>query len=160
MSLIVEWSGLADAAVNDSRGNLSLIGFSPQAIVAESFPEQLSCNFVVILDDDEDPEPILTVGRSVTFRIELNGPDGEVLFYGSTVQRVEPKSLLVLPTRLQVVAHISFNASKAGIYRVGIRATIDGSAEESISAVRRFRVMDNASLAKPSSEINGTPALE
>src|SRR5262249_38722158 len=135
---------------SDSRGNLSLIGFSPQAIVAESFPEQLSCNFVVVLDDDEDPEPILTAGRSVTLRIELDGPNGEVVFYGAPVQRVEPKRLLALPTRMQVVAHISFNASKAGIYKVGIRATIGGSMVEPISAIRRFRVMDNVSLARPS----------
>lgn len=72
--------GFTEGATFDARGQLALIGFSPQAHVVEQFPAQISPSLVVIIDDSDDGSTIVP-GHTANVRVVVANEDGDVVFY-------------------------------------------------------------------------------
>jgi hypothetical protein len=148
VSLAVDLAVLADVAVPDSRGNLTLVGVNPQVLIAEEYPVQFAPFLLVMLKDDDGSETLLP-GRIVNATVEATGPDGEVLFvFPLTHQPIAPPPFPALKPRVQVVGQVPFTASKPGDYTVSarIKITADGETIAEVSVGRTVRISDLASL--------------
>lgn len=152
MSLTVDLAILAEGATNDARGSLTLVGVNPTVFVAEELPAQFVPVFVVnVIDGNEAKPESLTPGAKVSARIEVQGPDGEVLFVAPLRQVVSPQPSPDVPPRMQVLAQVPFTASKPGPYRFSARIEAHDDSESEpaeVTAVRTVRVTDAASLKR------------
>jgi hypothetical protein len=149
MSLVVDLAVLAEGAATDTRGNLTLVGANPHVLVADDLPTQFVPVFLVAVQEDSETTDILTPGRFLNAKIEVTGPDGEVLYISQIRQAIAPSPHPSLPPRLNVVGQVPFTASKIGKYQVSAHVEVlggDNQAPAEVTATRTVRVSDQASL--------------
>ncbi|MDF2270677.1 hypothetical protein P2Q00_35415 [Streptomyces coacervatus] len=138
--------GFAEAATFDARGQLALIGFSPQAFTVEQFPGQVNAPLIMIIDDD-DEGATLKAGRTANVRIMVKNDSGEVVFFVEQATPVnEVKNSGMLPGRLALVAQVPVTASKAGRYTYHATVTVVGDDSPELTAQASLRVVDQALL--------------
>src|SRR6266545_6802873 len=130
MTLKLDWFGFAEGAVNDTRGIMTLVGFAPQFLRYKTFPAVSSLALVVLIEDDENPEPILTEGKQFTLALTLKAPDGKVILANQPALTVgEKKDVGDLPGRLNLVLQMPMTFSKPGQYTASITLQVEGSEE-------------------------------
>lgn len=144
MSVYIDWLGLAEGAVNDLAGKMTLVGFNPRSLAAKSFPAQLMPTFILCIDDDEDPQPILESAKSMQQMFTLTGPNDEILFFADVPAQV-PGSLRrfkSVPPRMVVAIQTPFTAPAPGRYRITIRTNILGTDETMLMGTKDFWVIN------------------
>ncbi len=151
MSLVVNLAVLAEGAAPDARGNITLIAANPQALLVDQFPSQVNPTFFVVVEEDEEGgnDPVIVAGRKISLRVEVVGPDHDVVFFSQVEQPVLPLRYPSLHPRIQMLAQIPFSATKAGDYVISARIGVsraDGGQDEVVEAIRKVLVMDGASL--------------
>jgi hypothetical protein len=79
MGIKADWFGLAEGAATDARGSITLVGFSPDVFVLPELPGPQNLILVLIVRDDEDPEPIFKEKAQVSIDVQVYSPDGKIL---------------------------------------------------------------------------------
>jgi hypothetical protein len=141
MTLKLDWFGFAEGATNDTRGVMTLVGFAPQFLQYRAFPATANLALVLLVDDDEDPEPTLTEGRNFTLGITIKGPDGTVILAHQPSLAVGGKRFPDMPGRLNLVLQLPITFSKPGEYVASIRLQMAES-EEVIEADRAIHILE------------------
>jgi hypothetical protein len=149
MSLVVNLAVLAEGAATDARGLITLIAANPQSLVSDQLPAQFAPVFLVVIEEaNADAPRIIELGQPVSFRVQITGPDGNVVFFSQFQQQVPPPQHPSLPPRLQLLVQVPFSAPKGGEYVTSARIAVtcpDGH-EEAVEASRKVLVIDTASL--------------
>lgn len=122
---------IAEGAVADARGAVTLVGVNQRAIVAQKFPFLVKVVvYVSVSDEDEDnsdEEPKLT--------IEVVTPKGEVQFsITHNIPRVA-KPLPSLPQVANVAVDTLVSAEEPGKYSIEVRLTPGDSVSQLIYIV-------------------------
>jgi hypothetical protein len=139
MALKIDWFGIAEGAVNDFRGALTAVGLGVSFIPFETMPANVRLALVLLLVDDEDPEPTVE-GRTTIVAVQLAGPEGNVLVASQQTVETGPKirsdvnGTLALP----IMAQLAFPAY--GNYTASVAITVPGT-ETNLSASRVIRVV-------------------
>jgi hypothetical protein len=142
MTLKLDWFGFAEGAANDARGVMTLVGFAPQFLRYKSFPATSNLALVVLIEDDEDPEPTLTEGKQLLLALTIKAPDGKVvLAHQPTLTVGEKKDVGDLPGRLNLVLQLPLTFSKPGEYTASITVQVEGS-EEVVEADRTISILE------------------
>lgn len=152
MSLVVDLAVLAEGAATDVRGNMTLVAANPHILLSDDLPVPFVPIFLVAVEEDGETADILIPGRIVDAKMEVTGPDGEILFVSQIRQAVTPPPHPAIPPRLNVVSQVPFTASKIGRYLVTahIKIIADGNqVAAEVTATRTVRVFDRASLDRP-----------
>jgi hypothetical protein len=142
MTLKLDWFGFSEGAANDTRGTMTLVGFAPQFLRYKAFPATSTLALVALLEDDEDPEPILTEGRKLTLALTVKAPDGKVVFaHQPTLTVGEREDIGDLPARLNLVLQIPLMFSKPGEYTASIALQPEESGEV-VEADRTIAILE------------------
>lgn len=152
MSPQVTFIGFSEGATFDARGQLALIGFSPQVHIVDQFPAQLAPTVVVIVDDDDESHT-LKEGRTANVRIVVANEADEVVFFVEQATPVSEVKKSGLPGRLTLMAQFPITASKAGRYKYQATISIAGSQAPSLTAHASLRVVDRAWLDARKAEV-------
>ncbi|MEU5968899.1 hypothetical protein [Streptomyces globisporus] len=144
--------GFAEGATFDARGQLALIGFSPQVHTVEQFPAQLAPSVVVIVDDDDESQ-VLKDGRTASVRMVVANEAGEVVFFVEQATPIAEAKKSGLPGRLTLMAQFPITASKAGRYRYHATISVAGDQAPDIEAEATLRVVDQAWLDARKAEV-------
>ncbi len=143
MSLNIDWVGLAEGATQDLRGNMALVGFNPRALPVEMLPAQLVPTFIVAIDDDEDPAPVLVAGTNLHSSLTVVGPQGETLFFADMPgSQAPPKRRDDVPGRLVLAVQAAFTAEKAGRYSFRFSFRVEGRDDQRLDASKEFWVVE------------------
>ncbi len=118
MTLRVDWFGLAEGVAADAAGKVTLVGFAPQFLLIDRYPAIAAPSVVWIIEDDEDPSPLLGAGIRGTFKIEVSNPEGATMFVTTQPVELGAKRWPALPTRLQLIAQFPLQIEKPGAYRI------------------------------------------
>jgi len=146
VSLAVEYVGCAEGVASDSRGALTIVGFHPHVFALETLPGPLAPTFILILEDNEDPAPVLVAGQSVVVRLEVHDPDGQTLFLTEMAQPIQARPPVPAPPRMQVIAQIPLMIPKAGEYRFVATVTLIDAGVSPTVASYVVRVVDAEAL--------------
>ena len=141
MTLKLDWFGFAEGAANDTRGVMTLVGFAPQFLQYRAFPATANLALVLLVDDDEDPEPTLAEGRNITLAITIKGPDGTVILAHQPSLAVGEKRFPEIPGRFNLVLQLPITFSKPGEYVASIRLQV-GESKEVIEADRAIQILE------------------
>ncbi len=142
MTLKVDWFGFAEGVANDTRGVMTLVGFAPQFLRYKAFPATSNIVLVILVEDSEDPEPILTEGQQIILALTVKAPDERVILAHQptfTVGRREDIS--DLPGRLNLAIQVPMTFSKPGEYRASIMLQVEGS-DETFEADRTISILE------------------
>jgi hypothetical protein len=154
MTLRVDYLGIAEGAIFDARGGLAVVGFSPQALIAESLPSQLAFHLIMIAEDEDEGSKgsvLLAETNTVSIKIQLTAPDGQVVFFVDQKTPLQAVRVPDLPPRMMVVAVVPFTAAKAGAYRVTLTLTVPtATGDATADGERIIRVVEQPKTA-PSS---------
>jgi hypothetical protein len=144
MSLSIDWLGIAEGVVNDLGGKMTLVGFNPRSLPVQSFPAQLVPTFVMCIDDDEDPKPLLDAMKLMQQKFTVTGPNDEILFFADVpAQAPGPvRRFKSVPPRLVIAIQAPFTAPAPGRYRISIGTSIVGEDETVLSGVKDFWVIN------------------
>lgn len=129
MSLQLDWFGLAEGAAFDLQGRPTFVSFAPQALASTGFPAVMTPTFVFLVQDDEDPEPILVSGSRLTVKFECRDPEGEAILLVQQQIEIADKQDPRLPNRVQAVAQLPIQASKPGMYEISGELTVEGTGQ-------------------------------
>ncbi|ROQ96792.1 hypothetical protein EDE04_3261 [Streptomyces sp. 2132.2] len=139
----------------DARGHLALVGFSPQAHVADTFPTTVAPSLIMLVDDAEEAS-VLVPGGAATVRVVVTNDDGEVVFYVEQAAQIGgPKDASGLPGRFSLVAQFPVTAAKAGQFRYSVTLTFPGG--EQVQQEARLRVVDQAWLDERKAQRSHAP---
>lgn len=150
MSLVIDFSAIAEGVAGDARGSLTLVAVNPHLLVADQLPAQFRLALVVLVIDNDTEDPVILPGRTVTAQIEARGPDDEALFVAQMRQPALSPNQPFLAPRVQIIAQVPFTASKVGDYKISAHIAIVGQGQElkgDILATRHVQVLDSASMA-------------
>jgi hypothetical protein len=145
MSLSVEWFGVAEAAVSDSRDAQVLVGLDLNLTVAENLPADVRRVLVLILSDDEDPEPVLPDSQ-LSVEMAVEDPDGRVILKNGMFSRPGSPKFEDIPVSARIIAETQFMATQYGTYRLTCSVAIDG--QELVSAQKLIYVVSPDSLIR------------
>lgn len=149
MALQLDWLGFAEGSAIDMRGSVTLVGFNPQVIFVERFPGQVAPTIVLVVEDTEDPEPLIVPGKMMKLRLQVTGPDGEVVLFTEQEQQVvTAKPFAEVRGRVQLLAQIPFPAGKVGEHKISVRLSIGGV--PSVAGERVILVAETGSLDRAS----------
>jgi hypothetical protein len=142
MTLKLDWFGFAEGAANDTRGVMTLVGFAPQFLRYKAFPATSILALVALIEDNEDPEPILIEGKQIILALTVKAPDGKVvLAHQPTLTVGERKDVGDLPGRLNLVLQMPMTFSKPGEYTASITLQVEGS-DETVEADRTISILE------------------
>lgn len=140
MGVRIDWFGFAEGVVTDTRGSLTLVGFSPLFLIHPTLPATSVLSLVLQLIDDEDPEPILTPERALTLDLRIIEPDGRPLIGAQSTSVLGGKKHPELPASVVVASAAALNFRDYGLYRAEVTVTISGT-ELSFEANRNLYVL-------------------
>lgn len=143
MTLKADWFGFAEGVANDSRGVATLVGFDPQILTYKTFPATGNIVLVLILDDDETPEPILVLGKTLSIAVTFRAPDNEVVFAHQVSAAVGEKRIEHLRSRIQLLLQFPITFAKPGGYTASISIRAPGS-DEPIEASRELALVEDS----------------
>lgn len=123
MALKIDWFGLAEGAASDARGMLTLVGFAPLVQVHPELPSGTELTVVLVLHDDEDPEPTLTEGSAIGLNVRVLGPDGAAIVGMEQAAPLGPKRYDEVPGQLIMVlgARLQFTQYGRHVAEVTVR---------------------------------------
>lgn len=144
MSLKLEWMGLAEGATVDVRGSVALIGWNPLSLTVAAMPTRVALHVLLFAEDDDPPSAVLTQGRPLSVKVNVTGPDNTTLFYDEQTSALEipPARRVDLPQRLQVMAQVPIEVTKAGKYRYGVRVDFPDLPDIHVSGSRSIWMLD------------------
>jgi hypothetical protein len=125
MSIEVVLFQLAEGAIVDTRQALSAVGLAPAMLTVDTFPAQVGCSLILVVDDTEEPAAIFTPGRLATFAIRGTDPHDVVILALQQPMVTPPKKWEILPLRLVVAANTTFPAQMSGRYTFEIIVNVD-----------------------------------
>lgn len=147
MTLELRYAVLAEAALVDPRGNPTLVGLDPAWWTVPVFPAMIAPTFCMsVARGSSDDSPLYPGGPlTLSTRIQVTGPDGEVLFFTEVNQVAPPPPPLGPEPKVSVVLATPFTVAKTGDYTISGRLGVptDGS---SVEVARMLRVYDDASV--------------
>ncbi len=111
MSLNLEWVMLAEAAVQDSDGVLSIIGLSQNVLVTRTFPVQTKRAIVVHLQSDT-PSPVTKA--SVNFSVV--SPSSRVIVAQTIEARLGKPRFPDIPWSMDVPAEFILSITEPGTH--------------------------------------------
>lgn len=122
MSLELEWLGIAEGAVFDSRKALSLVGINQNIVRVGTLPAQWQTTIIVMAADDSDDAADGTV--SGTLSIEIKDPSNETV--SSTKNKlVVDRPQKEVPGSVVAAALVGLQLSQLGRYSVTAELTPD-----------------------------------
>jgi len=152
MSLAINLAVLAEAAATDARGNITLVAANPGLLIADELPAQFAPVFLVVVEETpwaNEEAQIIKPGRTLSARVEVRDPGGQIIFYAQLRQVILPAPNTLLPMRLQVLAQVPFTASKTGECKAIAHIQVIAEHEQllgEITAARTVMITDAASL--------------
>lgn len=124
---------LAEGAVIDGRGTLSLIGVNQRVISPLSLPFHIKQRLIMALSDEapESPEPEFGQIPSGEVAVKVLDPTGSATFATSEeIKAPTEKQWLDLPLVLNVIMDVDIKGDSYGIYTVEVRYTPPDSGEQ------------------------------
>jgi hypothetical protein len=138
MSLQIEWLGIAEGAVFDSRRALTLVGINQNLLYIDDFPSSWQTTIVVMAAEDGENLPDSPSSGSIS--IEIKDPtNGRVS--STSIKAVFERRHKDLPGSVVAVALVNFQLTRHGRYRISAELTPDGSTEPSSVLHRDIFVM-------------------
>jgi hypothetical protein len=138
MSLHLEWLGIVEGAVFDSRRALTLVGINQNVLYIDDFPTPWQTNIVVMGADDVEDHS--AGSNSGTISIEIRDPsDGRISSTSNKVvlERVHKE----IPGSVVAVALVGLQLTRHGRYRITAELKPDKETELSSVLHRDIFVM-------------------
>jgi hypothetical protein len=138
----IEWFGLAEAAVEDGRGALALVGLNLNVVVAQRLPVAFRRAVVLIITDDERT---LTPGEEMAINFSIEDANGKVIEATGVRFGIGDQPNPEYPGSVQLAATIASDAKEYGALTIRAEATLpDGS---TLTATKDLYVVPQATPA-------------
>ena len=129
MTARIESLLVAEAAVTDARGSLTLVGYEPLVWIVPGFPHTIRVAIVLTLEDDVDQFQTLIEGAQVAYSPSVRSPSGETLMAGTVMQQVGGVpafrgTVALQKIRAVMVVDTQLLIREPGSYDVGVEVTI------------------------------------
>lgn len=138
MSLHMEWLGIVEGAVFDSRRALTLVGINQNILYADDFPINWQTTIVVMAAEDSEDLPESPSSASISF--DITGPSGERLSSSSN-KAVFTRRHTDLPGSVTAVALANLQLQNHGHYRITAELVPDDRTQPSSVAHRDIFVL-------------------
>jgi hypothetical protein len=132
----IEWLGVAEAAVADARGAMTLVGVNQNVTLAKELPVRLNRAVVVLAVDDS---PADDAAGEVRISLTLRSPEGDELAKQETALEVTGKRFADLPGSIQLTLDLQAEASSFGTYVV--ECALEANDSEPVTATRELYVL-------------------
>jgi hypothetical protein len=140
MTVRIDWFGFAEGVAVDTRGSITLVGFSPAFLVHRTLPAKSVMSMVLYLIDDEDPEPVLVPDATISLDLRVIGPDGKPLVGAQQTSPVGEKRYPQLPGSTLVVVAAELPFREHGLYLAEAALTV-GDSEVKLEARRNLHIL-------------------
>lgn len=146
MGFAFQWFGLAEGALFDQRGGLTVVGFNPNTWQVSELPATINLTNIAVLEadlsEDSSLRGLTEVPVSVSPTIEDDA--GVVIAAGQIRQTLRLAATVDEPNvaSLNLVIGHQLQVATAGLYTATLRVQVADGPEEVRS--RRFRVSLNA----------------
>ncbi len=134
-----DWLGLAEGAVADHRGMLTLVGFGTQVLALPVLPANVALTVIGLVEADEGTPP-LAPDTNVSLAPQVTGPAGQILLAGQQSITAQPPLWRDIPMRMQVMLGVGLNLTEYGRHVVSLSVTLPG--QEALVKERAFWVRE------------------
>jgi hypothetical protein len=132
VALHLEWLGIAEGSVIDSRGVASLVGVNQNVITPQSFPFAWSSSvYVFATEDSDDISENQEVSGTVT--LDFLDPDGTII--SSSTQTIKnQRKYKEIPVTIALAAQVVIAIQKPGRFTIAcaLRSANDGEPLEQL----------------------------
>ena len=127
MTLQLEWLGIAEGSVIDSRGVASLVGVNQNVVTPQALPFAWSSSIYVFISEDPDNLPD-NQDISATISLEILDPDGTII--SSSTQTIKnQRKYPDIPVTIAVAAQIVLAIQKSGRFTIACTLRSSDSSE-------------------------------
>lgn len=142
MTLKLDWFGIAENAVADNLGRISLLNFSPDSFSFENYPARARFSLVLVALDQDVNDPMLIPGRVFNIAFEILSEDGTAIGVGAASAAAGKKKDPRLPGKLFFIGEIQMEFPKSGVYTAAVSVRLGD--EEALRASRQVTVITPA----------------
>jgi hypothetical protein len=144
MTLRLVYVGLSEVAVPDPRGNLNLLGFDQQLLVAPEFPATVAPYFICVVEDVADADNQVpstapsTAPSTVSMQMRVEDDSGSIIFLiEGPPTPSQPKAYEPAPSRAIATIQAPLTVSKPGrlrvVFNITVSSGVSGSRDQMVA---------------------------
>lgn len=144
MALKLDWLGLADGTVLDSRQALTIVGFNQNVVSTDTLPTKWTSQLLVMIVEEE-PAPVEDPGKLEGYvHVSISDPQGKEI--GSVSQSVSGvRKISNVPVAVMMAILVAFDISSYGRYDVTASFGASSEDENQESLVKSLYVVKEKS---------------
>jgi hypothetical protein len=140
VGLTIDWMGIAEGAVLDSRGAPTLVAMNQNVVTPDSLPAPwASAVFVFLAEEPEDLSPEGDISASI--RLEFKSPSGEVISVSTQAVKNQRK-YKDIPANIAMVAQVVLALQESGRYVIAATLKQSGDDEHTHYLEKYFYVIE------------------